>query len=286
MSTIHALFDDISMLAMTTPKKKNAATHPARVTPLLRSANRKQGRPADSEEGLGPLAAGRGKDAVATDDEIYDRIHEAVLDQRLPPGTKLKEVALAELFGVTRATIRKVLARLAHSRLVDLRPNRGAAVASPSVEESRDLFSARRAIEGAIIDRLARNITREQLRELRAMVKQEQEAYRRGEVRQGLKLSIEFHRVLADMAGNSVLAEFLEQLVSRTPLVVLTYKGPNQAASCSNDEHSVVLDAIAAGDADKAVAAMKDHLRSLEGQLNFKDAEQSTDLAEIFGVQR
>src|SRR5512144_2209080 len=62
------------------------------------------------------------------DDLVCATIHEAGLDHRLPPGTKLKEVPLAELFGVTRAVIRKSLARLAHMRLVELRPNRGAVV--------------------------------------------------------------------------------------------------------------------------------------------------------------
>lgn len=225
-----------------------------------------------------------GEEAPAQDDEIYEKIHGAVLDHKLPPGTKLKEVPLAELFGVNRATIRKVLARLAHSRLVELRPNRGAVVASPSVAESRDLFAARRAIEGAIIDRLARTVTREQVRQLRAMAKQEQEAYRRGEVRQGLKQSIAFHLALAEMAGNTVLAEFLEQLVARTPLVVLAYRNPHHTASCSNDEHGQILDAVAAGDADRAVGLMKEHLTALEGQLNFQDEEHATDLAAIFGM--
>ena len=59
-----------------------------------------------------------------TEDEVLRQIEQAVLDHRLPPGTKLKEVQLANLFGVKRGMIRKVLTRLAHSRLVDQTPNR------------------------------------------------------------------------------------------------------------------------------------------------------------------
>jgi DNA-binding GntR family transcriptional regulator len=221
------------------------------------------------------------------ENEIYERIHEAMLDHRLEPGTKLKEVALAELFAVNRSVIRRVLVRLAHSKLVVLRPNRGAVVASPTVQESRHLYAARRAIEGAIVDTLVSRITKEQIRELRALVKREQEAYRAGEMNAGLKLSLQFHRAIADMAGNTVLAEFLEQLVARTPLIVLAYKGTSFNRSCSNDEHSRILDAIAAGDADQAVAVMKSHLQSLESQLDLhEEEEQPTDLAEIFGVRR
>lgn len=233
-----------------------------------------------------PPSAGAGKGTLAAlEDEMFERIHEAVLDHRLPPGTKLKETALAGLFAVNRNIVRKVLARLAHFKLVELRPNRGAVVASPSVEESLDLFAARRTIEGAIIDCITHRVTPAQLRELRVLVKQEQEAYRRGEVRTGLKLSIQFHQALAEMAGNSVLADFLDQLIARTPLVLLAYRGPARDASCSNDEHSQILEAVAAGDANRAVAAMKAHLQSLESHLNLREEEQSTDLTEIFGLR-
>ena len=234
----------------------------------------------------GALARDVGNGATA-DDRIYAAIHEAVLDHRLAPGTKLKEVALAELFGVTRAVIRKVLARLAHTRLVDLRPNRGAVVASPTVEESRDLFAARSAIEGAIVKHLAAAATRAQLRELRALHRAEFDAYERGDTRHGLKLSVEFHRVLSRMAGNSVLAEFLDQLLSRTPLVVLAHQGPDTENVCSTDEHSEILDALSAGDAQRAASTMQAHLDALLARLNLraKAGRRDADLAEILGVR-
>ena len=228
-----------------------------------------------------------GASGATVDERIYATVHEAVLDHRLPPGTKLKEVALAELFGVTRAVIRKVLARLAHTRLVDLRPNRGAVVASPSVEESRDLFAARSAIEGAIVESLARSVTRDHLHELRALTRAETEAYEQGETRLGLKLSVEFHRMLARMAGNGVLAEFLDQLVSRTPLVVLAHQGPTMDNTCRSDEHSQIVDALAVGDRQRAVATMRSHLDTLLARLDLQQVdERKADLSEILRVRR
>lgn len=210
-----------------------------------------------------------------------------MLDHRLAPGTKLKEVALADVFGVTRNVIRKALVRLANDRLVELRPNRGAVVANPTVAESRDLFAARRVVEGAIVDRLARQATPAQVRELRDHAKRESEAYRRGEMRAGLKLSIEFHQVLGRMAGNSVLAEMLEQLIVRTPLVVVAYRSHRTDPSCANHEHEDIIDALAKGNPDRAVKATQDHLATLESQLNLRDDEEpSSDLAAIFGRQR
>ena len=259
--------------------------------PSSRTPRKSAKRAAPARRARGPadvlplFAADRATAAV--DDRIHATIHEAVLDHRLPPGTRLGEVALAELFGVTRAVIRKVLARLAHTRLVDLRPNRGAVVASPTAEEARDLFAARTAIEGAIVSQLAQVVTREQLRELKSMTRAERDAYDAGDARQGLKLSVEFHRVLARMAGNAVLAEFLDQLVARTPLVVLAHQGPAVDSACSIDEHSQVVDALAAGDAARAVSTMRAHLDALLARLDLLgSARRDADLAELLGVRR
>ena len=218
--------------------------------------------------------------------DVYARIYEAVLDHRLPPGTKLKEVPLSELFGVTRGTIRKAFAQLAAVKIIELRPNRGAVVASPSIEESRDLFSARRTIESSIVDTLARRISKAQVRQLGSLIKQEDQAYRRGEMRTALKLSVDFHRVLASMTGNSVLAGLLDQLVSRTPLVVLAYRDPAQSNSCANRDHVELVEALATHDADRAVLAMKCHLCNLEGKLILTDDAPVNELAAIFGLTR
>lgn len=223
--------------------------------------------------------------AAPTEDEVYARIHGAVLDHRLQPGTKLKEVALADVFGVNRSVVRKVLARLAFAKLIDLVPNRGATVASPTIDESRDLFAARRAVEAAVVDAATRRILPAQLRALRTLATQEHDAYRRGEMRKGLKMSLQFHRDLAGVAGNGVLAEFLDQLVARTPLVVLAYKGRQSDNLCSIDDHTDILDAMAAGSAAKAVAAMNAHLSNLEGQLDLTSTtEAGDDLAHLFAA--
>ena len=115
-----------------------------------------------------------------SEDEVLRQIEQAVLDHRLAPGTKLKEVQLATLFGVKRGMIRKVLTRLAHSRLVDQTPNRGATVAQPSVKEGQDLFATRRVIESAVLQTLGDQIDARKIARLRKLLTQEQKAYQGG----------------------------------------------------------------------------------------------------------
>src|ERR671925_484146 len=146
------------------------------------------------------------------EDRVFNAILDAVLDHPPAPGTKLKERELAEIFEVSRGAVRGALTRLGHSLLVELRPNRGAIIANPSPSETHDLFEARRVIESALMQRLARKITPKQVAELRAFVAQEQRAYDRGDRKGGQRLSVRFHKVLSELAGNAALDRFMEHL--------------------------------------------------------------------------
>ncbi|WP_312998946.1 GntR family transcriptional regulator, partial [Achromobacter animicus] len=77
---------------------------------------------------------------------ICEAVYESVMSQRLTPGTKLPEAAICDLFGVSRSVARKALQRLAHEHVVDLHHNRGAVVAEPTPEDTRQIFQARRAL--------------------------------------------------------------------------------------------------------------------------------------------
>lgn len=221
------------------------------------------------------------KPVKPSEDEVLREIEQAVLDHRLPPGTKLKEVQLADLFGVKRGLIRKVLARLAHSRLVEQTPNRGASVARPSVEEGRDLFAARRVIESAILESLTAKIDARALAELRKLLGREQKAYQRGNSQQALKLSIDFHRRLAALNGNGVLEEFLEDIIRRTPLVILTHLGDDEQNRCRNQEHEAIVEALEKGDTETAVKVMNQHLMHIESRIRHKPESPRTDLASL-----
>jgi len=216
-----------------------------------------------------------------SEDEVLRRIEQAVLDHRLTPGTKLKEVQLANLFGVKRGLIRKVLTRLAHSRLVDQTPNRGATVARPSVKEGQDLFATRRVIESAILETLiVRNDKQDQQR-LGEMLDLEQEAYLRGDSERALTLSVDFHRELARMAGNSVLEEYLSDIIRRTPLVILAHLGDDEDNRCRNHEHEVIVEAVGRRDVKTAVEVMNQHLLQIESKIQHKPEKQHLDLATL-----
>ncbi len=218
---------------------------------------------------------------TSAEQRVFDAIRDAIFEHRLAPGTKLKEMSLAELFGVSRAVVRSALARLGHAHLVELRPNRGAVVATPSIAESRQVFEARRAVEEAIVAKVACEASARDVALLREWVASEEAAYARGDERGGVRRSVDFHRRLAEIAGNKVLARYLDELVSRTPLIALAHRG-QAPAPCGCDDHVALVAAIAAHDERRAVVLMRDHIGHLEQALNLRQPEKPKSLAEVF----
>lgn len=217
------------------------------------------------------------------EDRVFNAILDAVLDHRLAPGTKLKERELSEIFGVSRGAVRAALTRLGHSLLVELRPNRGAVIANPSLEETREMFEARRVIEAAIVQLLARALSAKQIAELRAYVAEEGRAYQKGDRKAGQRLSIRFHKVLAELAGNRTLDRFMEHLICRTPLLALARTG--RIAYCGADEHRQVVEALARRDAAAAVRCMTAHLHNVENELLAEpEASTAPSLAEALSA--
>jgi DNA-binding GntR family transcriptional regulator len=224
------------------------------------------------------VAAGGRRTAI--DQLIYESVYDAVMSHRLPPGTKLAEVGLCELFHVSRTVVRKALQRLAHEHIVELRPNRGASVASPSPKETREVFAARRAIEAAIVPLVVEKAGKTEIARLRRHTRSEQKALERGDRSTWIRLTGEFHIVMAEVGGNAVLTSFLSGLVSRCSLIIALYDSPT-SVPCATGEHEALIDAIEEGKTARALEMMDHHLLSIEARLALAGEREEVDLAAI-----
>lgn len=241
-----------------------------------------------SKKSAKPLQAGRSEKSrrgtAGADRRIYDSVFNAVMSQRLPPGTKLTEATFCELFKVSRTIVRKALQRLAHEYIIELRPNRGAIIARPTPHETREIFIARRAIEAAVVPLAIERATRAQIAKLRQLVKDEDAALHRGDRADWIRLGGEFHLALAEVAGNKVLLRYLTELVSRCSLIIALYETPG-SIPCASEEHNELIDLMAEGETRKAVEKMGQHLLAIERKLKLEDEEDAIDLARILGVE-
>ncbi len=244
-----------------------------------------------------PSAEAGGSAASLSDDDIHARLIEAIVDQRLLPGTKLIEDKLGQAFGVSRTRIRQVLIRLAQEQVVVIQPNKGASVAQPSVDESREVFEARRVIEAVLVQHFVARAAPADLQALASCIEAEEAARLAGDTAMALRQSGQFHLLLADAAGHLTFAAFLRKLVSRTSLILMSH-GPDMVAmlqpglldvakgaaaprrwvqACRCDEHRGLLTALkaavkarggkASAPLQQAVALMTDHLLHIESGL-------------------
>ncbi|NBF03158.1 FCD domain-containing protein [Pseudomonas sp. Fl5BN2] len=198
-------------------------------------------------------------------DDVYPQIFDAILEQRIAPGSRFTEDSLGQAFGVSRSIIRQVLARLSHQQVIILRPNHRPQVAAPDLEQTRQILHARRLTEITLV-RLACQQPRRQLQPLRQLIAQEREAIERNQRGTAIRLSGEFHLQLAHIAGNGPLAHFLGSLVPLTSLAIAQIEG--QARNyCAWQEHSAIIDALQDADAAAAEALMNRHLEHLEQRL-------------------
>ncbi|MCF8481834.1 MAG: GntR family transcriptional regulator [Rhodospirillum sp.] len=217
-----------------------------------------------------------------TEDDVHRHIAEAIIDRRLPPGTKLVEQNLATIFSVSRARVRSALTRLAHEKMVTVEPNRGARVATPSVEEARQVFEARRLIEDGIVRAAAARMDTDARAKLEAHVAAEADAHRRRDRHAVIRLSGDFHLLLADIAGNIVLMDFLRELVSRSSLVIAVYERPG-STDCSHHGHDGLLNRLIAMDVEGAAAAMAAHMDEIADSLDLSShREDGVDLRRVF----
>ncbi|CAH1648960.1 MULTISPECIES: GntR family transcriptional regulator [unclassified Chelatococcus] len=192
---------------------------------------------------------------------VHRALKRAILDQALPPGTKLPEDSIGERLGVSRTLVREALLRLSEEGLVELRPNRGAAVARPSLEEGYDLFVTRFALEKLVVELLAGKLTGSQQDALSRHIDSEDEARRHGDAR-SIRLAGEFHTLLASMTGNATLIRYVNELVARSSLILALYGRPH-SSECAISEHRQLLEALKAGDAATATQLMTHHLESV-----------------------
>ncbi|GGE14579.1 transcriptional regulator, GntR family [Gemmobacter megaterium] len=209
--------------------------------------------------------------APVTVTEICEKLWQAIFERKLRPGMRLKEEELAEIFSTSRARVRQALSLLERDRLVTLIPNRGGFVSEPTIDEARDVFFARRIVEGGLMERLCSRVTDADIARLRAHVALERDAHQRDDLPAMVRLSGAFHILIAELAGSEYLHGVLRDLVSRTSLISTMYQ-PRQMHDCGPDEHEEIVGHIARGDVAAALAAMAHHLEHVEAQLDLNEA--------------
>lgn len=212
---------------------------------------------------------------MLSDEKIYKKILKSIVEHQLPPGSRLPEDKLAEAFGRSRTGIRKVLQRLALERIVTIAPNKGAMVSRPTEQEAQEVLHSRIMLEPLLIPEVLKHWSHKDAKHFRQMVAEEKVAEKNEDQASLIQLTAQFHYELARVSGNSVMAEFIEQLCYRSSLVLAAY-GTRKSVSCDCGDHFELIDLLDSGASEKAQSWMEHHLIHIKSslQLDVSDSEK------------
>src|SRR5260370_4226448 len=163
-------------------------------------------------------------------------LRRAIIEQALPPGTKLPEEELGAAFCMSRTLVRAALAHLQSEGLVDAPPRRTATTAKPTLDEAKEVFEVRRTLEREVVRLVIARWRPEFGAELEGHVREEEAARQAGEAPVSIRLAGEFHIKLAEMSGNGLLRRYLGEVVSRCSLILALYGRPH-SADCPVTDH-------------------------------------------------
>ena len=203
---------------------------------------------------------------MATQSDIAHRVVEAILSQRLKPGERLGEQTLADLFGASRTLVREALMQLQARGFVEVRSRKGWYVVEPSIDQARDAFAARRAVEGGMLRQTEGRPLQAVIRRLHQHIEDEERALDGSDAATRAFLLADFHVCLAECLGHRLLADMLRDLTARTTIVATLYQSSHDArASCA--DHARIVEMLASGDIAGAERLMLLHIGSVESAL-------------------
>ena len=204
---------------------------------------------------------------------VQQELERRIVQGELAPGDKLIEATLAESLGVSRGPVREAFRMLEEAGLVRQEKNRGVFVRHIPLDEAMEIFDLRAMMDEAVGRQLAVSITPEQLRQLRARVEAMERAVKAGDADGYHLLNLEFHDALVACTGNRKLIALYRRLINELSLFRRLNLADSALLPLSASEHRAIVKAIAAGDADAAGRAMRQHV------LDSKDRTQRNNTA-------
>lgn len=191
---------------------------------------------------------------------VYQELRQLVITGGIAPGTQLEEQSLAIDMGVSRTPMREAIAQLVTDGLVENRPYRGNFVRSFTVEQVRDLYVVRQALEGCAVRLAVPRLTESRVAALRDILADVQLALEAGELTWYGTADRRFHNMLISYSENQTLIGCLERLELQIQIVRTMANDDPEVVRRTALERPHILAALEARDAELAARLMEEHI--------------------------
>ena len=196
-------------------------------------------------------------------EQVKDRILQWILEGELAPGSRIIETRVAKELGVSQAPVREALRDLTTLGVVEMKPYRGASVRQPSKTDLVEAMEVRGELEALAARTAATRITEDCLAELRKLIDEMHQLAKAGDTHAHAQKNTEFHETVLRASGNATLLRTWSMLepYARTYVTAMV---PGMDLIWLGDRHNDILEALEAGDPDRAAETMRHHAREAE----------------------
>ena len=220
---------------------------------------------------------------------LWQRVHRVLADEilsnRLPPGTVLNEVALARSLGVSRGPVREAIGRLASEGLVNVRPRRGAVVASLTREEFLEAYQVREALEVMAVRLAVARIDDAGIADLERLTAEMEEYAEREDVDRFFQANAAFHAAIVEASGNQKLRNVYRQVVGQMGRYQMRSLALRGTVRRSVQEHRAIVRAVRRRDADRSAHLLSEHIRVPQRRLESASDDELIELRPVEAEQ-
>ena len=194
---------------------------------------------------------------------MTESLREAILQGYFEPGEKLDQERIADEFDVSRTPVREAVRMLESEGFIDIRPHRGAFIASVSRRDVWEIYEVRTLIEAEIVRQITPIIPDAILDDLARSLDENREQLEAEDKISHVESDVYFHETIVDLAKNSLLKEILESLNNRIIRVRrFAQLQPGYHLVESLEEHYATYQAMRERDPEAAAEALRVHLEN------------------------
>lgn len=190
-----------------------------------------------------------------------DELRAAIISRRYAPGSRLVEVQLSEMMGISRGTVRSALQKLLTEGLVAQRPYSAWEVTGLSKSDAWELFTLRGALEGLAAELVADALGQKQLdpAPIELAFDALRDACERREAREADAADFAFHKVVVESANHKRLLMQYQRVDAQIRMLIIAGNEPPETVTQLVEEHVPLLEALLSGKSEKAGQVFRAH---------------------------
>lgn len=215
---------------------------------------------------------------ATAEEEAYQHLLDGICVGRYQAGQRLKPEDIAAEIGMSRMPVREAFRRLAAEGLVILRPNRGAVVSGLNIDTMREVFEMRSVLEGLATRVAVPRLNQRHLITLQRLLQDMDQS--RDDASQWVRRHRLFHEYLYSVSGRPRLMKQISALFSLIEPYMRLWLQHADKPRAAKAHHQAILDALSAGDAERAEAITRDHIdATVPALLDFLHSHEQGRLA-------